>query len=236
MIKALKVFILSALLFPHFSWAEESVEHKLDQLGGNAQLYEKAKILSPEEQVTVVQDRWVSRKNRSEFLADYSYFLNGSSYLETQALGLGYQFSFNQYFSIGAKYFSAFNGVSKEGQALVNNDFPERLPSSKAIIPDLDPVQSGYYGLLTWSPIYGKMRVASQVVHFDVYGQGGYGQVTTKNISSPSLVYGLGISFWLTQHFSARLELRQQTYKTKPFSGEQDLRPTISSLSLGYML
>jgi outer membrane beta-barrel protein len=231
-------WILSFLLsFSIKARAADELSESFDTLGGNQPLLDKARIMNPQSEVRVVQGRIVPRTIRHEVGLGYENFMGGDPYLTTQALGARYQFHINPRWSIGGHYFSAYNGLSKEGSNLINNDFQQRLPSTRRLIPEFDPIQQGYYASANFYPIYGKVNfLGLAIVHFDTYLLGGYGKIEMKSGTKDTYLYGLGVGAWLTQHWTSRLELRNQVYQVERFTGTTNVTSTILGLSIGYLL
>lgn len=199
-----------------------------DSLGGNNVLLEKAKVLEPEKDISIVQNRIVNRINRLEFAPQYFSVFGGDSYLSTHATGLDAHFHFNPKLSIGVNYFTAYNELTAEGKKLIEDD---------GLIPDVDFLKSGTIGTLNWYPIYGKFNLANlAIVHFDLYFLGGYGSVELSSGNSSAYTYGGGIGFWFSQHLSSRLEVRQLMYEASRDSGSVDMDLTLGSFSVGYLL
>ncbi len=225
-----------AVLFTS-TWAQADILKDFDSLGGNDALLDQAQAVNPETEVRVVQERVVSRRSRFEFAGGYTNFFAGDTYLATQSLDLGFRFHVNPRVSLGAHYFNAFNGLTSEGEALQNSTLRTTAAMNEPRIPDFDPIQDGYYGSVNFYPFYGKLNVLGMsVVHFDTYVLGGYGNVNLKSGATDLILYGGGIGFWLSQHLSTRLELRQQVYEAKRYTGDQRLNVTVGSLSIGYLL
>lgn len=208
-----------------------------DALGGNDALLDQARAVNPETEIRVVQERPVKRRNRMEFMGGYTNFFAGDTYLATQSLDLGVRYHITPRISLGANYFSAFNGMTAEGKATVDSTLRSTASKNEPRIPDFDPIQDGYYGSVNIYPVYGKINLLGRaVVHFDTYILGGYGTVNLKSGGTDLMLYGGGIGFWLSQHLSTRFELRQQVYEAKRYTGDQRLNVTVGSFSVGYLL
>lgn len=209
-------------------WAHAEILKDFDSLGGNKVLLEKAKVLEPDKKIFVVQNRIVDRNTRFELAPKYFSVFGGDSFLDTQAIGLESHFHINPKFSLGAGYFQAYNQLTAEGKSLVDND---------GLIPDTDFLKSGLTGTLNWYPIYGKFNLLDlAIVHFDLYLLGGYGQVELSSGSTNAYTYGGGIGFWISQHLTSRVEVRQFLFEAQRQNGPVDMELTLGSLSLGYLL
>lgn len=209
------------------SAANADLLEDFDSLGGNDILLDKAKMLEPDKKVSIVQNRIVKRRFRSELGTDYSSVFGGDSFLETQTLGLRYNFHINPKWSVALNYFKAFNGLSKDGENLIKED---------GLVPDVDYLRNGYGLTVNWYPIYGKFNLHNLgVVHFDFYALAGYGQVELSSGDAGSYSYGLGVGFWLSKHLTSRLEVKQTIYDAERDSGPVDIKLTSGSISMGYL-
>lgn len=231
----IKWLIILAVFMPGFLQA--GIMEDFDSIGGNKDLLDKAKALQPETEIRVVQDRIVPRRLRHELGFGYENFIGGDAYVRTQTLGVGYHFHLNPRWSLGAKYFKAFNTLSQEGDALINNDLAQALPEESVLVPDLDPMDQGYMATVNWYPIYGKFNLYDLgVVHFDAYLLAGYGQVQVQSGDKDSWSTGIGVGLWFSQHLTARFEMRYQTYEVNRFvGGTQDMDLTVANFSIGFM-
>jgi len=215
-------------------------EADFDSLGGNTILLDRAKALEPEKNVSVVQARVVDRRHRVEISPEFAGTFGGDAYSRTKTIGLNLNYHFNPRFSVGLKYNYAFNSLTTEGDSMVNKAYADYLadPENPATpYPEIDYMKDEALALLNWYPFYGKLKLTERsVVHFDVYALGGGGQA--RLLSGPTTTYtaGGGIGFWLSQHVTARLEMRWQNYTAKYLSGEKDLDLTVGSVQMGWLL
>lgn len=215
--------------------AEGGLLQDFDSLGGNNVLLEKAKALNPDTKVQVVQDRIVNRRMRLEIAPEYSSVLGGDPYNHTQNVGGNLHFHFTPQFSLGLKYNYSFNQLRPEGESLIND---RELTKDGPIIPDIDYMKSQYMAVLNWYPIYGKMNLYDLgVAHFDIYALVGGGQVELKSGRTPTYTAGGGVGFWISQHLTARAELRYQGYKARRYDAQEvEMNTSVLSLQIGYLL
>lgn len=208
--------------------AQADILKDFDSLGGNDVLINRAKVLQPDKNIKVVQNRVVDRRWRNELSAGYNNVVGGDSFLNTQMLALDYHLHINPYWQVGLSYYSAFNSISKEGKYLMQQN---------QLVPDVDQPDSGYELVGNFAPIYGKVNMFGMgVAQFDVYGLVSYGNIKLKSGETPSYTYGAGLGLWISQHLSARFELRQRNYQAQRFGGAEDVNTTNVSLSFGYLL
>lgn len=220
--------------------AKETPEADFDSLGGNTILLEKAKALEPDKNITIVQARTVNRRHRVEIAPEFSGTFGGDAYSQTKSVGLNVHYHFTPRFSVGLKYNYAFNSLTSEGEAMVDRavaDFNADTENPSSPYPEIDYVKDEALALLSWYPIYGKINLFEKsVVHFDVYALGGGGQVRLSSGPTTTYTAGGGIGFWISQHFSTRLEMRYQNYTAKYIDGDKPLDLTVGSLQMGWML
>lgn len=199
-----------------------------DSLGGNDVLVNRAKVLQPDKNVKVVQNRVVDRRWRNEFSAGYANVVGGDAYLHTQMLSLDYHLHINPYWAVGLGYFSAYNKLSNEARYLIDQN---------SLVPQVDQPESGYEVFGNFSPIYGKLNMFNMgVVQFDVYAILSYGQISLKSGDTSTYTWGAGFGLWISQYITTRFELRQRFYEAQRFGGPTDIDTTTASLSFGYML
>ena len=222
--------------------AQESVEPEadFDSLGGNTILLERAKALEPEKNISVVQERTVDRRSRFEIAPEFAGTFGGDVYNRTKTMGLNVHYHFIPQFSVGLKYNYAFNTLTREGEAMVDQAYADFLadPENPASpFPEIDYMRDEALAMLNWYPFYGKLKLSSrQVLHFDVYALGGFGQA--RLLSGPTQTYtaGGGIGFWVNQNFTTRLEMRYQNYTAESLAGDRNLDLTIGSVQIGWLL
>ena len=203
-----------------------------DGLGENKDLFDKAKALHPELEVTVVQKRIVDRRNRLELAPEVATYTGGDTYVDTYGYGLNAHYHITPRWSVGLKYTYLTNELNKEGLYLIND-----TSTGKGIIPDIDYAKSNTMAVLNFYPIYGKMNLFGLgITHFDVYGSLGAGSMELRSGNSTVINAGGGIGFWWSQHYTTRFEVRYQTYEAQRYSSAVDIENTIISLQMGYIL
>lgn len=220
--------------------ASSSLEKDFDSLGGNRILLDKANAINPEVRTKVVQNRIVDRTSRFEFNGSYANTFGGDTYVRTGTFSLGTQYHINNHWSVGAKYGMSFNKLTNEGEDLVKRAEADHIanPStSKSPVPDIDYPKSQMMGFVNFYPLYGKMSwFGNSISHFDVYGQLGYGQVGLDSGSANAMSGGVGISVWVNNNITTRLEAIYTNYEAQYSSGpiQQDI--TSASIQIGWLL
>ncbi len=208
--------------------AHADILQDFDSLGGNDVLINRAKVLRPDKDIKIVQNRVVDRRWRSEFSAGYSNVIGGDSFLQSQMLNLDYHLHINPYWQVGVSYFSAYNKLSSEGKYLIDQN---------GLVPDVDQPDSGYEVIGNFAPFYGKVNMFGLgVAQFDVYAILSYGNIKLNSGDTPTYTWGGGLGLWMSQHLSARLEIRQRFYEAQRFGGSSEINTTNAGLSFGYLL
>lgn len=225
----MKKIILLALISFGFSQASLGAElmKDFDSLGGNSDLYKKAKALSPSINTHVIQKRIVDRRLRLEVAPTYTTYWGGNPYISSQSAGMEFSFHITPRWSIDASYHFAFmNSTTNEGEFLIKND----------IVPDIDYPKASMMGFLTYYPFYGKLNLFDNVVHFDIYTSLGVGSTELRYGNQTTLGANLGMGIWWSQHLTTRLGYRYQTYEAQLKNGPQQLDVSSGYLSVGYLL
>lgn len=225
-------FLILGLTFLTVS-ARADIMEDFDNLGGNNVLMEKAKALEPDANISVVQDRVVSRFRRFEVAPEFASVLGGDSYLNTRGYGVNAHFHINPHWSLGVKYNSMTNELSPEGKNLINDSGL----LGKNIVPEMDYPKDQVLATVSFYPIYGKLNLFNKgIAHFDVYAMAGGGNINLRSGSKSTLTAGGGVGFWVSQHLTTRFEMRYQTYDTERSDGNAKIDLTVASLQMGYLL
>lgn len=218
--------LLLTMIFTTVATANDLTQD-LDSLGGNQDLIRKARAVSPNNRLSIVQDRVVDRTMRLELGGAYSYNYGGDPHINTDTLGVNLDFHINPKWSIGGRFATASNTLTSEGQRV--------LDSGTGL--DIDYPKQTYMGVLSWYPIYGKLNIFDiTTAQFDLYVLGGYGQIVLSKGSSDIYTVGGGIGLWLAQNISARLEARHQSYKDQVYLSSRQVDQTVISASIGFLL
>lgn len=213
------------------------VSDDMNGLGGNKELIRRAKAMDPKNKVRVVQNRTVDRDFRLEVGLNYGMVAGGDPYVETNNLGVNLDFHINPHWSIGGRYYNSSNQLSSEGKRVFNAAQAAQNNNQPYERPEVDYASNTYLGVINWYPMYGKLNLFDLgIAQFDIYLLGGGGQVQLRSGTSPTYTAGIGMGFWMTQHFSTRLEARYQTYQDEIHSGSRQLDQTIISATVGFLL
>jgi outer membrane immunogenic protein len=236
----MKTILLASLLIGTFASAETTTSAEFDSLGGNRIMLERAEALAPDQNVSVVQNRMVPRQRRFEISPEISGTFGGDTYTRTRSFGLNLNYHISSRWSLGAKYNHSFNQLTDEGEAMVNRayeDFIQNPENPSSSYPQINFPRSESMALVNFYPFYGKISLIDEAVaHFDFYFIGGYGQVKLNDGPTSTYTAGAGLGFWLSHHFTTRMEMRYQNYKAKYLSGEKNMDLAIASFQMGWLL
>ncbi len=213
-----------------------NIEQDLETLGGNEVLIKKAQALDPDNKLRIVQKRLVDRHMRFELGLNLGGVFGGDSYVDSKVVGGQAEFHFTPHWSVGLRHQVYGNKLSNEGQRVYDananqpNDVPYSTPGS------VYPINTTL-ALVSWYPIYGKANIFDAgISQFDLYLTGGAGQINLSSGSTNTWTAGGGIGFWLSQHISARAELRYQNYHDQISSGPRNIDTVVGQIGLGLLL
>jgi outer membrane beta-barrel protein len=210
----------------------------LDTLGGNEAIVERARMMSPDQKVRVVQNRLVDRHMRLELGANYGLVAGGDSYINTQNLGANLDFHINPHWSVGGRFSKSFNSLTSQGQQVF--DYASQQQSSGNLnyrVPAIDYPLQTLLGVVSWYPIYGKLNLFdAAVVHFDLYTLAGYGEKWLQSGQTNALTAGGGVGIWLSQYVAMRLEGRWENYSDQVYTGARNENTGVFTTSLGILL
>ncbi len=233
--KSVKFAVLSMILVSGAAFAD--LDTDLNGLGGNKDLIRRAKGLDPKNRVSVVQNRSVDRDFRLEFGVNAGVNSGGDPYVKTDSIGGSVDFHFTPRWSVGGRYYSHNNTLSSEGERVFKAAAASREPGTGLNRRDIDYASDTTLGVINWYPMYGKLNLFDMgIAQFDIYLLGGGGSVSLASGSAPTWTAGVGMGFWLNQHFSTRLEARYQSYEDEISSGSRQIDLTVISASIGFLL
>lgn len=216
--------LIASFFFVTCAYAADSLESKLDSL--HIPENQVSPVVSQDELYTVNQ-RYSSLINRHEISMFGANNFTVDSHLTSQSYGLTYRYHLNDNWNFGIKYSKYNNELSDAG---------EKLFKEKAILPDTDYATDSYDASVAYNLFYGKIRFTKKtVVYFDQYISLGYGQINLASGSSSLMLGDLGVAFWLGQHFSSRLGVRNEFYKQQKLSGTDSVYNAIGYVEFGYL-
>lgn len=222
-----------------------STSDDLENLGSNQQVNERAAHLENRTRLGVVQGRAVDRNWRVELGTSYGPVAYGNSYLYTQNAGINADLHVNPRFSLGFRYAKSFNQLTNEGKAQFDQARISNSTVGSFQKPQISYPEDQMMGVINWYMTYGKINFFDmKTVQFDIYSVAGYGQVKIsteidnliKSDWTNTWTAGMGVGFWLSQHFTSRVEVRYQTYADQAYTGSQNLNVIVGTLGLGVLL
>ncbi len=179
---------------------------------------------------SIVQNRAYKKAKRFAITGMYGSLLN-DSYIESKNWTAGLQYFLSERYGLEAFYTS---GSPKDGELLSEFD---NIPGNTGVRPNYNHID-GYYGLsFIWVPFYAKMSfLGKKILYFDMsfspnIGMASYSQITQGALiagggnnyeadiktSESSFAFGLDVTqqIFFTNHFAARIDLKNKWYKRK---------------------
>lgn len=216
---------------------EDNILQSIDSLGSNRPLVEKAKAIDGDSRVRVVQNRIVDRDLRLELGVNYGLTGGGDSYVTTQALGFMGDFHIVPQFSVGVRHFEYYNDLTNEGRRVFDDAKRKAEAGQPYTRPDVDYALSSTMGIVTVYPLYGKLNFFNiGVTQFDLYILGGYGNMRLNSGNTGTWTAGGGVGIWWTNLISSRIEVRQQGYEDKIYTGTRQQGVTHFTAGVGFLL
>lgn len=174
--------------------------------------------LDPDKKVYVLQNRRYRKANR------LGVFLSAGSNLSNPFK--------SEYLGSGRATFWLTEQFGVEGMfSFYSNSDNSTLLALKTVnstaLPFVRENRSAYGGLITWAPWYAKINFFNKILYFDWFVSGGIGQLltavdrnriaaATSNYRNEALfagLFGTGLNFYLTNHFSVRFDLAGLAYR-----------------------
>ena len=188
---------------------------------------DKVTTVLSEDKLYVLNNRYSSLINRHELTIAGANNFTADSHLVTEQAALSYRYHINSKWSLGARYTRYTNKLSSSGQILFNN---------KSILPDTDFALNGQELFVNYNTIYGKLRWSeNSVVYFDQYISLGGGKVKLSSGDKNLALADIGLSFWLGNHGSARIGLKNEFYQQNQLSGSRNIHNGIGYIEFGYL-
>jgi outer membrane beta-barrel protein len=148
-------------------------------------------------------DRLFVKQGRHE-LSLTGGFYDSDLFSGTYVLGAAYTFHMTDQTAVefGAAYTHANADIIRaveamRGQLLTDAYAPVRF----------------YESLLIWSPIYGKLRLGGQIVHFDMHLDAGVGVVDSVTNRGATGVGGVGMKLFIGKAFAFRIDARDRVFR-----------------------
>ncbi len=237
LMKHLNILVVLLMFASGLSSANaKSVADDLDSLGVNKEVVRKARGLNPDNKIKVVQKRAVDRHWRLEGSLGYGLLTGGNPYTDSRQLETALDLHINPRWSIGGRYYSFNNELSKEGKRV----FRGNEQAGTGIGPDVrDFARDAYLATVSFYPLYGKVNLFNwKVTQFDIYLSAGYGQIQLDRTGSTDLAsYAGGVGFWLTNWLTSRFEVRHQIYNdTIGDNQSRRIDQTIFMAKIGFLL
>lgn len=215
---------------------------KLNSLGANEALMQKAEPTVPHNTYRIVQKRVIDRITRLEVSVNSGLVNGGDSYYLTNSTGAQMEFHINHRWSIGGRFAQFTNELTREGKnQLAIYEAKHAAGDPRASFPNLDFPQSQYVATISYYPLYGKMSLFdASVSYFDLYILAGAGKMQLLEGESNLATGGVGFGMWWNQHITSRIEVRYQQYKDQGNRSEhpegRQIGNTIAFVGMGFLI
>ncbi len=206
--------------------AEEKseLEKKLDSLSIPD---DKVTSVLSEDKLYIVNTRYSSLVNRHELTLAGANNFTADSHLSTQQAALAYRYHINSNWSAGLRYTRYTNELTNAGK---------RLFDDKKMLPDTDYALNAQEAFVNYNTIYGKLRWnENTVVYFDQYIALGGGKIKLASGKTNLAFADLGLSFWIGNHMSSRVGLKNEFYKQTQLSGSRNIHNGVGYIEFGYL-
>ena len=215
---------------------QQDLTQQLDGMNGDQDVIRRAKEMSTDGRVEVVQNRAVDRTNKHEFSANYGAAAFGDTYLLSQTFGAQYDYHITNHWSLGARFYSYNNSLTSEGENAMSTASQRQASNQSYRYPQIDEPKHVTFATVTWYPIYGKTNMFDwTVVHFDFYTVGGVGSMQLNSGQTVAFTGGGGLGLWWTDWLTSRLEIRWMGYEDRHFDGNRRLNVAIATFGMGVM-
>ena len=200
------------------------LEKKLDALNIPD---DKVTTVVSDDKLYIVNTRYSSLVNRHEVTLQGANNFTADSHLSTQQAALAYRYHLNSDWSFGLRYTRYTNKLTGAGQKLFED---------KKIVPDTDFAKNSKELLVNYNTIYGKLRWSNEtVVYFDQYVSLGGGKIALASGDTNLYFADLGFSFWIGNHMSSRIGLKNEFYEQTQLSGARSIHNGVGYIEFGYL-
>jgi outer membrane beta-barrel protein len=238
------LLLLSFLLSSQaFAKGNQQVDPQdVDSLGGNQPLMGMAQALDPQNRTRIVQKRTTDLHNRLEFDLGYGAVFGGDPYLNTQSFLVNADYHINPNWAISLRYNDYGSALNSEGQRMHNSYTSAVNNGGTGYFADTDAPQQSGMAVAEWSPFYGKINLFDRkVVQFDIYALAGGGEIQLEEGWKSIYTGGVGMVFWFSKRYSARLETAYQGYQDQVMQEGgsvvgRSISANLTTISFGYLL
>ncbi len=185
-----------------------------------------------EDRVKSVQRKLYLKKNRFELAPSIAYAVNDPFYSKFGATIRG-AYHLQDNLAISARFGLLRTGATDD-VSTAKRTFQSRIFHS---VPEWTATAG-----VEWSPIYGKVAIWNNILHFDSYLVGGLGVVTTETSSlpgrgpNPAMDLGLGVRVVAKDFLAVNASLINTSYVDQPQGTTKGATQNIMMLSTGISL
>jgi len=208
----LTVTLLSTTLLAHFANAQnpgnttdaKNDSRKAKQINVDS-IKEKYWAKGEQTELGVVQNRKYSKGDKIQFGLLGSLVIS-DPFLSTRLLGASIGYHFSEYFSVSLlawKNFVSPSAALKTFEA-----------SSSGATANTNKPESYFGGEAVGSLLYGKLSLlGAAIIYYDLHLLGGLGMTSTESGNNITPHVGVGQRFFISKHFSLRLDFRLMYYR-----------------------
>jgi outer membrane beta-barrel protein len=195
-------------------------------------LLEGERDVTVEDRVKSVQRKLYLKKNRFELAPSISYAVNDPYYAKYGATVRG-AYYLQDTLAVSAR-FALLQVNPTDDVRTAKRTFQSRIFFS---VP-----QWAAMGGVEWSPIYGKVSIWNNILHFDSYVVGGLGVVTTETSSlpnrgpNPAMDLGVGVRFVARDYIAVNASLINTSYVDVPANSFKGVTQNVMMLNTGISL
>jgi len=182
----------------------------------NVDIYQK-----DDHKILVIQDRKYTKAKRLE-LGFHTGVYSSSPFLSTTTFGFNSTYYFSEYLGIEGFFSQNWSTSTADKDQLQEFLDKAAFSSTKEF---QEPHNFGGLAVV-WAPIYGKFAFFRKaIIHFDMYSELGASVFnSTTNVSAEQggkdqshwgSLAGVGMRFFLTKHWSTRIDIRHNAYKAE---------------------
>ena len=148
-------------------------------------------------------DRLFVKQGRHELTVSGGYY-NSDLFSGTYIVGGAYSYHMTDQTAVefGASYTHANADIIRAIEAMRGQLIKD--PYARVLF---------YESLLLWSPVYGKLRLGGEIVHFDIHLDAGVGVVDSETNRGATGIGGVGMKIFIGKAFAFRIDARDRVFR-----------------------
>jgi outer membrane beta-barrel protein len=179
------------------------------------------------EKLYSVQSRYSPLSRRLEFSIGAGQDFTNNAFLNSQQMGGGLRYHFNDRLSLGVNASAVFNSLTLTAQQMIAQD---------GMVPDAAYARNRWDASLAFNTLYGKFRLSmDQVFYLDQYIALGGGQVSLDRGTTAMGVVDLGFAFWLGRSGVIRMGMKNHIYQEQRQLASVLTQHWVGHVDIGWM-